>query len=137
MPVMEWDDSFALGINQFDEHHKHLIDLLNMAFDGFTCRLDRDELVVILDDLVDYAMYHFAAEEYWMEVNEYPRVAQHREEHEIFTIKVAAFQNDFLNRKTSLSLEVVQFLMSWLTNHILETDGDYGRFAAGLSNDTH
>src|SRR5450631_3276687 len=137
MLVMEWDDNFFLGINDFDEHHKHLIDLLNMAFDGFTCKAGHDELAVVLDELYDYAMYHFAAEEYWMVVNEYPGSEQHSEEHEIFTNKVVAFQKDFSNRKTSLALEVLQFLMSWLTNHILETDGEYGRFAAGRSHETH
>ena len=128
MPVMEWDDSFVLGINNFDAHHKRLIALLNMAFDGFTRSAVRDELAVVLDELLKYAKYHFAAERSWMELNEYPGLVQHSEEHEIFTNKVIAFKKDVHGRKTSLSLEVLQFLMSWLTNHIIEPDGEYRRF---------
>jgi hemerythrin len=132
MPVMEWDDSFVLGINNFDEHHKRLIALLNIAFDGFTRSAGRDELAVVLDELLKYAKYHFAAERHWMKLNEYPGLVQHCKEHGIFTNKVVAFQKDFQSRKTSLSLDVLQFLMSWLTNHILMTDGEYGRFALGV-----
>lgn len=136
MPVMEWDDSFELGIDEFDEHHKQLMDLLNTVFEGFTCRKEHDEIEIVLIELIDYVSYHFAAEEYWMAVNEYPGLAQQSEEHEIFFNKVVKFQKDFRNGKTNLSLDVLQFLISWLTNHILMIDGDFGQFAKKLSTDS-
>jgi hemerythrin len=136
MPVMEWDDSFELGINDFDKHHKRLIDLLNIAFDGFICRAGHDEIKGVLIELSDYATYHFAVEEHWMAVHEYPGLTLHSEEHEIFSNKVVKFKKDFDNSTISVSLELLQFLMSWLTNHILMIDGEYGLFAKGLQHDS-
>jgi hemerythrin len=66
MPFIDWDKSFELGVTQFDEHHKCLLDLLNETYDNFTGGANREALGVVLDKLVDYATYHFAAEEHWM-----------------------------------------------------------------------
>jgi hemerythrin len=132
MPLLIWNDTFALGISEFDVHHKHLVDLLNMTYDGFTQEASYEELASVLDELIAYATDHFVAEENWMEVNNYPFLTQHREEHERFCQKVIQFQRHFHNGKVHLSLRVLQFLNSWLKTHILETDAEYGRFAVSL-----
>ena len=137
MPFMEWDSTFELGIKEFDEHHKYLVHLLNMTYDGLTCRAGNDELGAVLDELIDYATYHFATEEYWMDTHKYSGLLQHHEEHEKFCSRVVEIQKDFHQGKTNLTLEVMQFLNNWLSNHILKTDAEYGRFAQGLSHDAY
>jgi hemerythrin len=137
MTFMDWDSIFELGIKEFDEHHKHLVHLLNMTYDGLTCGASHDELGAVLDELIDYATYHFAAEEYWMQIHKYHNLSQHHEEHERFCIRVVEIQKDFHQGKANLSPEVTQFLNSWLTYHILKTDAEYGLFAQGLSHAEH
>lgn len=132
MSFMLWDVSFELGIHEFDEHHKHLVDLLNMTYDGFTFDAEHSELEAVLDHLIDYATYHFATEEHWMEIHKYPQRSHHIEEHERFSQRVVEIQKDFHHGKTNLNLEVMQFLKNWLTEHILSTDAAYGDFAKGL-----
>jgi len=134
MALVEWQEMFELGIDEFDDHHKHLVNLLNMTYDGFTCGASNEELGAVLDELADYATYHFAAEEYWMGVNEYPELSKHSREHEKFCNRLTEILNDFHNGNDCLSLEVLTFIMNWLTHHILETDADYGYFARGLPN---
>lgn len=129
MPFMEWLDVYELGVTGFDEHHKHLVYLLNMTYDGVMRGAAHDELGAVLDELIDYATYHFAAEEHWMKVHEYPGLSEHSEEHERFCKRVVEVQNDFHNGKNNLGIEVVQFLNTWLTSHILKTDAEYARFA--------
>ena len=133
MPVMLWESNFELGIKEFDDHHKHLVSLLNMTYDSFTGGARRDEIETVLDELCDYATYHFAAEEYWMGEHEYPRLPQHSEEHEKFCNRVTEIQKDFHKGRDSLTLEVLTFLTNWLANHILVSDADYGVFSKGLA----
>ena len=133
MPLMKWYKKYELGIKVIDDHHKHLLSLLNKVFDEFTSGVSQEALCVVLDQLIDYTKYHFATEEHWMLVHEYPGLAKHREEHEIFTNRVVAIQNKFHNGETNLFPEVLQFLQNWLSYHILKTDAEYGRFAKGLS----
>jgi len=137
MSLMEWDKSFELGVGEFDEHHKYLITLLNMSYDSFTSGAGSAGLGSILDELIDYATYHFSAEEHWMRVHGFPGLQLHQEEHNNFSKRVVEIYKDFRNGRTNLSLEVLQFLKNWLSNHILKTDAEYSRFADGLSHDTH
>ncbi len=129
MPLMKWLSSYELGINEFDEHHKHLVYLLNMKCDGGTCGADSEELGSVLNELIDYATYHFNAEEHWMTVHGYPRLSDHCEEHKRFCERVIKVQDDLYKGKPNLGIEVFQFLSIWLTDHILNSDADYARFA--------
>lgn len=132
MPYIEWSSTFELGMDEFDGHHKFLVELLNMTYDGLICEAPRDELGGVLDELIGYAGYHFAAEEHWMEMHNYPDAYRHREEHKTFSAKIGEFQKDFYEGKADLSFEVLQFLNDWLFEHIVKSDAGYGRFAERL-----
>lgn len=128
MPFIQWDDSFVTGVRQFDEHHRHLMDLLNKTYDDFICEAPDENLKVVLEELIDYTGYHFAAEETWMREQSYPKLAEHKYEHEKFARNVLALQNEFQSGKTSISLDVLKFLKRWLKDHILESDASYSHF---------
>lgn len=130
MPVLEWSDSFLIGIRQFDEHHKHLVSLLNMTFDGVTTNAPKDELEAVLHELIDYTAYHFAAEEHWMKEHHYPGLDVQVMEHESFKTSLAEIVKDFHSGKSDIDLVVLTFLTDWLTEHILEKDSAYGAYVA-------
>jgi hemerythrin len=132
MPFLLWDKSFELGVGEFDDHHKHLLALLNNTYDHFLNRSNDEVTEAVIDKLIDYATYHFSAEEYWMELHGYKGLILHREEHNKFTRRVREIQRDFYNGRTQLTLEIMSFLANWLTSHILTVDGDYGKFAKTL-----
>jgi len=132
MPLIEWSSRFELGVMEFDEHHKHFVSLLNKIHDYVTTGASYDSLEAVLEELADYATYHFAAEVYWMRVYKYPDLKQHQKEHERFSTRVAEIQKEFYGGKTELSHDVLAFLKNWLSYHILNTDAEYGRFAMGL-----
>src|SRR5450631_94495 len=100
MPLIEWSSTFELGVMEFDEHHKHFVSLLNKTYDFITTGASNDTLESVLEELADYATYHFAAEAYWMKVFNYPKLKQHQVEHERFSCRVVEIQNDFYSGKT-------------------------------------
>ena len=130
MPIVEWSSNFLLGVPEFDAHHEHLVGLINTAYDDFVSSAPVAGLESIIGELFDYAGYHFAAEEHMMIARSYPKLAEHKAEHDSFFRNVAAFQKDFLTGRATLSTEIFSFLVEWLTNHILVSDADYGRFLA-------
>jgi hemerythrin len=132
MPLIEWDERFELGVKQFDDHHKHFIGLLNKIYDYVTCDTHNDILEPVLVELIDYASYHFAAEEHWMGVHKFPGLEKHQEEHQKFSRRVVEIQKAFYAGKADITLDVLVFLKNWLSHHILNTDAEYGRFAVGL-----
>ncbi|NVN93184.1 MAG: hemerythrin family protein [Desulfuromonadales bacterium] len=134
MPVFEWDKNYELGIDEFDEHHKQLVGLLNETYDTFTGGERHETFGEILDRLIDYATYHFAAEERWMGLNGYGGLQKHRMEHDEFSRRVVEIQDAFLKAKKHLPIETLVLLKEWLLDHILKEDADYGRFAAQSRN---
>ena len=130
MPIFEWNDSYSVGIDEIDRHHRQLVQLLNDTYDAFSEGSHREKLGGILDELIDYATYHFACEERWMEESSYPELPAHRGEHARFIDRVVEIQKDFHAERSHLTLEVLSFLKNWLTSHILRNDGAYGRFVA-------
>jgi hemerythrin len=125
MPFVQWGAEFVTGIQQFDEHHQHLVELLNKTYDDFICGAPDENLGVILNELVEYARYHFTAEEAWMQEHSYLKQQEHKNEHEKFSRSIVNFQNAFQSGNVNITLEVLTFLKRWLHNHILESDAGY------------
>jgi len=128
MSSMEWKESYSVGLTEFDDHHRNLIELLNKVQDA--CMLSKQKAVFCdtVSKLAEYTCYHFTAEEQLMEELSYPGLAEQREAHALFTRKIAElYKIQALNNDecTIDLIELTQFLMNWLTNHILEVDKQY------------
>jgi len=137
MPFMQWHNTFELGIKEFDDHHKHLVDLLNKVYDDFTNGANHEALGAVFGDLIAYASYHFAAEESWMQKYKYPGFNWHLKEHDELRAKALKLQKDYADGKEKISVDVLMFLVEWLSEHILISDAQYGKFARGLSHEVH
>ena len=130
MPIVEWNSSFFIGVKQFDAHHQHLVGLINLAYDDFTAGASAGSVDAILNELVDYTSYHFAAEENWMREQEYPEVDEHVKEHESLIRRVTQMLHDIRGNKDLIMLEMITFLYNWLIQHIRKADAEYGRYIA-------
>ena len=128
MPVIQWNDSFKVGIDEFDTDHKRLVHLLNETYDCFISARAREELANILQALIDYAVSHFYSEELLMEAYDFPGFSQHKKEHQYFTTKACIFQKSYFEGKEVTVPEILQFLETWLLNHILNVDSELGTF---------
>ena len=128
MICMEWSDDLRTGVEELDGHHRHLIDLLNKAFGASMYHHQKSEFAALLDELIQYAHYHFDAEVKRMEGMNFPGLADHLKEHEFFVKKVGELQQELKCDKLEYSLDLVeltQFLADWLTHHIREIDRQY------------
>ena len=128
MSHIVWDPQYSVNIEVIDEQHKHLFEVLGKLSDEMGKTRTKEVLGAIIGELTKYAVEHFATEEIFMTQYDYPGYAKHKEEHEAFKVKVAAFQKDFNSGKVSLSIEVINFIRGWLDHHILGTDQKYGPF---------
>lgn len=133
MPFIQWENRLATGVELFDEHHRHLVGLLNKTYDDFIFGAPDEQIIQIIEELICYAGYHFAAEETWMREHRYPKLHEHSREHEMFTKKIHEFRSDLDNGNVEISLDVLTFLKRWLKHHILESDADYGHFLRSIS----
>lgn len=118
-----WDDSYSVGNEDIDEQHKMLFDLIN--------KLERDNsdtaVSACLDDLVDYASFHFDEEEDLLEQSNYPDLNSHKDLHLEFRKELEKMVLDF--SRGDLAVEILQrYLTNWLIKHIKHTDQKYSSF---------
>ena len=128
MALFNWNDSYSVSIKAIDEQHKVLIGLINDLHDAMKIGKGKEVLGPILEELVNYTVYHFGHEERLFTSNGYPDSANHKATHVKLIQQVKDIKNDFDNGKTVLSMEVMNFLKDWLGNHIMGTDKKYVPF---------
>lgn len=129
MAYLEWNDRLSVKVDEFDKHHKKLVDLINKLYDAMTGGQAREIISRILLELVDYTKYHFVAEEARMKANGYQGLPGHKAEHDGFVSSVVEFKTKFDGGNvSSTSIKVLNFLRDWLIKHIQGTDKLYSEF---------
>lgn len=132
MALIGWLPAYSVNIPPIDEQHKSLFDLLNQLHDEIVVK-KADHAVIghALEELIQYTKTHFELEEQFLQSMQYPDIAKHKAKHEALTRKVMKLQQEFATGKTAMATEVMNFMLAWLTNHILRTDKRYAAFLRG------
>lgn len=127
-PVIEWEQKFSVGIEEIDEQHKKLFEIINDVFDGIAVGSDSSVLNHAFEQVIDYTKYHFATEERYLDQMHYPDAAEHKAQHQKLLEETLKLQEEFTEGAPSVSLELVDFLTEWLQKHILLHDKKYAPF---------
>lgn len=121
--------NFHTGIALIDEEHKNLFDIIARTHELIHAELlhDKyDEIMGILAELKEYTEKHFRDEEAYMEKIQYPKLEQQKIAHAAFIEKLVdidLFDIDEMDDNQQEYLEgLIDFLSSWLVNHILQMD---------------
>ena len=123
--IFPWDDNFNTGLAKVDEQHKKLVQLLNRLASHIAFGAAPEVLDQILDELADYAIYHFETEEaIWHEQLADDTVeVGHQAVHQSFIHEVTRLkQSRGLKTLHEVAEETLGFLARWLASHILESD---------------
>ncbi len=131
--MIEWDDSFSVGISIIDEQHKKLINIINdtialildKAVDEMQFSKYGESILGILDEMAGYAKEHFATEEAYMLQFGYTEYSHHKEEHFNFFNKVTDYRNKINGDDYQIACEIFEFLKKWIVDHIKVVDKKY------------
>jgi hemerythrin len=128
MAFLDWTPKFSVGSPVLDQQHKVLLSLINQLH-GTMLRGGRDEDVQkIFLELISYTESHFKAEEAMLSRIGYPKLAAHRVQHVAFVEKIRALNGELLAGEFKVSIHLLEFLKTWLSEHILGTDQQYVAF---------
>jgi hemerythrin-like metal-binding protein len=129
-PLVEWsDDQFSVGIEQIDNEHKRLVGLLNELDRALKAGTGQGALGGILEGLYQYICYHFAHEEMLFKRSNYPGYEKHLRQHRELTTKVLEIYEDFQKGASTMAPEeVLEFLKTWLAQHIMGSDREFGQY---------
>lgn len=130
MEPLEWKSSYSVGVPILDADHQQLIDIIN--------RIDRSEgdedtVQWALGQLTAYAHNHFQREERMLEAVDYPHLADQINEHKQFVQWLGTLKESLPGTapfKATITEAVGNYLKTWLTHHILESDMEYKEYLA-------
>lgn len=119
-------DEYRTGIEIVDEEHAELFRIIKKANDLIMEELlhDKyDEIMGVLDELRDYTVKHFGDEEEYMKNINYEGLDIQKKAHQSFVDKLNDINLDDLDdNQQQYLIELVDFLLMWLVNHILKMD---------------
>lgn len=128
-PIIEWRAEYSVGVADIDSQHKRLIFLLNEMNLIDNVRRDRNShLMDLLEQLNEYAAYHFLGEEGLLRehLSSHEATAKHIAAHRHYWMTMADFRKRHQEGDPKVAEEVVEYLNRWWINHILETDRQMG-----------
>lgn len=125
MAFINWDDSYSVNVAEIDGQHKKLVSMINELSDAMKEGRGKEVIGNTINGLVEYTALHFKCEEDYFDKFNYSEKGAHIEEHKDFVEKVVDFKDGFEKGKLSLSIEVLNFLKSWIQNHIKVSDKKY------------
>jgi hemerythrin len=128
MPLIQWNESLSVSINEIDTQHRKLFALINELDQAQHQGKGKEVVGKIVNGLISYTREHFKNEEDYFDRHNYPDAASHKKAHMEFVAKVTEFRDNLLKNKIGLSMDLMQFLSEWLKKHILVIDMKYVPF---------
>ncbi len=131
MKTFEWSTRYTIGIEEIDNQHKKLLNIINEMIIAEEENKFKEKLGYFLKEMDDYTKYHFDSEEKYMEKIKYPALAEHKAQHRVLVKKLVKILEDLKEGKISSSQELPDILQKWLIRHVFDHDKQIGLFVKG------
>lgn len=126
MKDITWDDSLSVEVDEIDDDHRKLVDLFNILSHSVAEGDSVDYIEAVLEELISCTVWHFRHEERLMVLYNYEAIEGHKAEHYELIESAKELQKKFLKENKLLKNEDIEYLETWLTEHILGHDMKLG-----------
>ena len=123
--AIPWKTEYNITIKSIDDQHKVLVDLMNELNNAMLYEKGKNEIMRIVKGLVDYTEYHFNYEEGLLKKHGYGDLDNHKKLHVKFVNQIKDVQRELERGEKEMSKDILDFLKSWLIQHIMGTDTKY------------
>ncbi|MEA3362841.1 MAG: bacteriohemerythrin [Thermodesulfobacteriota bacterium] len=128
MAVISWKEIYETGIVTLDNEHRGLIQEINRLYEAVRDKRGEEILGEVLTALVAYTVDHFQHEEKLMAEYHYPGLEEHQKIHQELIATVEELKQRATSGTEELATELLTFLRTWVLEHILKVDKEYGAF---------
>lgn len=111
------------GIQEINNKHNEFIKIVSkFSMVANQQVLNREEIADVIYEMTMYSLNHFRDEEDYMKKFEYSEYKQRHKEHNDFIKKTIAFGDRTMKGDYDIKDELLEYLQSWLVNHVRGTD---------------
>ena len=124
--MYEFKEEYKTGIDFIDEQHKVLFEIADKTYNLLKndLTLDKyDKIVTLIEELQNYTVFHFNAEEEYMKSINYKKMFTQKVEHDAFIKRIKDVDFSKIDQdQDEYIISILQLLNDWLTGHIFEND---------------
>ena len=128
MAVIAWKEIYETGIVALDNEHRSLVEGVNQLYEAVRDKRGEEVLGEILTMLETYTIDHFQHEEKLMAEYHFSGLEEHQKLHRELIASLQDMKTRAASGTEELAQELLNFLRTWLLEHILEVDKQYGSF---------
>lgn len=130
MQSFQWDTCYTTGIDEVDDQHQYLVEIINRYGELIAENsISLEDIRMALFELSRYAEFHFKEEENLMRrVGIYSEhIEEHIKVHRAFMSDIVSMQAFISDENKKASEHLLNFLIHWLAYHILGIDQNMSR----------
>ena len=122
MSLFEWRSEFELGVASVDHEHRELVATINRLHDALYRPASEDSVLEFLGELNRQVGAHFALEEAHMRGRGYPRLGEHKADHERLLDEVRDLMDDYEDGAVVDLDTFAERLQRWFSVHFSTHD---------------
>lgn len=130
MSLIIWKPEYSVHEPTLDSHHQKLFGILNTLYESVMNSSDVDCVPSLFDELSEYTMYHFSAEEQYMEEKGFRGIDDHISKHREFSQKIEKLKTQYRSHDLEVTRELIIVLGEWLLHHVIKEDRKYAEMSA-------
>lgn len=120
MTFIKWEKKFDLGIDNFDNQHKEIIELVNQLYEKKEG--NKSEILKLFKSLLSKMDEHFKDEETLMKEKKIVQFISHKLEHARALQKYSDYYNKLSKKNIKLDTEILESLKNWFEVHLEKKD---------------
>ncbi len=128
MAFINWGEAYILHIDEMDQQHKQLADIVNEIY----LHVSNNDLDYVANNaiyrLVALVKHHFETEEEMMMQVNYPEIDEHKKVHRELVDQIVAIAGKIRVELLLNPIDVLAFLRAWLNDHLLEEDTRFAHY---------
>ena len=133
MPIVTWRDEYSVNVGEIDLQHQKLIELVNNLHASVEARINKNELEVLLIELVKFTRIHFSTEEKYMKDYNFPESDEHSREHRALLEHMDNLVSMVSNGKAPTFYSDYDISSDWALIHITGFDKSLGKFLNSIN----
>jgi hemerythrin len=125
MKLLAWTAEYSVQIAELDADHQYWFDMINQLHQAMLEGRGTEALSALSHTLMQHTLEHFAHEEHLMSSLGYPGHQAHIYEHHQLRFKADEFMRRFEAGETTITIEMMQFLIEAVPLHITTFDREF------------
>jgi len=126
--LIEWDDTYSVGVPSIDGQHRLLVSMIRHLQEAMLEGRVKAIVTPLFNAIGQYTQFHFEYEERLFAEHGYPEAEGHRAQHAALIQKLRELESKYDSGAVSAGTPLMQFLRSWLLDHICDHDKRYAPF---------